>query len=404
MRVLSVNERWLEILLTPMRDQITVAETCRRYGISRQSFYAYQRRLYAEGVGALAPLSRRPLTSPAQTAPELEAEIVRLRKANPRWGARTIHTQLRRSGAPDVPAISTIHRVLQRNSLITPRSQRRTVPAWRRFERYAPNDLWQIDGTQVALSDESLAWVIDLLDDHARYAIGATATRRFTTIAAWRAMEAAIAEHGAPRQLISDNGTQFISRDGHKPVHCQQRLAAMGIRQLSSRPAHPQTCGKLERYHRTFKDFYADHGPAATIDELQALCDRFRWHYNHERPHQGLDQQLPAEAYQALPKVAPGDPRPRRRKAGPRTLVVSPTGSVHYRKRKIGIGMHQKGQQVTVIETQPDHVVVIERTTGAVLRELILGPVGTYHGNGKKRGRPRKTTEPQPAQLLSAMS
>jgi transposase InsO family protein len=274
--VLSVNERWLEILLTPMRDQITVAETCRRYGISRQSFYVYQRRLYADGVAALVPLSRRPLTSPAQTAPGLEAEIVRLRKANPRWGARTIHAQLTRSGAPVVPAVSTIHRVLQRNSLITPRSQRRTVPAWRRFERYAPNDLWQIDGTQVALSDGSLAWVIDLLDDHARFAIGATATRRFTATAAWRAMEAAIAEHGAPRQLISDNGVQFISRDGHKPVHFQQRLAAMGIRQLSSRPAHPQTCGKLERYHRTFKDFYADHGPAATINELQALCDRFR--------------------------------------------------------------------------------------------------------------------------------
>jgi transposase-like protein len=145
--VLSVNERWLEILLTPMRDQITVAETCRRYGISRQSFYVYQRRLYADGVAALAPLSRRPLTSPGQTAAELEAEIVRMRKANPRWGARTIHTQLVRSGAPHVPAVSTIHRVLQRNSLITPRTQSRAVPAWRRFERYAPNDLWQIDGT-----------------------------------------------------------------------------------------------------------------------------------------------------------------------------------------------------------------------------------------------------------------
>ena len=95
-----MNERWLEILLTPMRDQITVAETCRRYGVSRQTFYVYQRRLYADGVAALAPLSRRPKTSPAHTAAELETEIVRLRKANPRWGARTIHSHLRRAGAP----------------------------------------------------------------------------------------------------------------------------------------------------------------------------------------------------------------------------------------------------------------------------------------------------------------
>jgi transposase InsO family protein len=178
--VLSVNERWLEILLTPLRDQITVADTCRRYGISRQTFYVYQRRLFADGVVALEPLSRRPLTSPAQTAVEVEAEIVRLRKANPRWGARTIHTHLRRSGAPNVPAVSTIHRVLQRHSLVAPRTQRRAVPQWRRFERYAPNDLWQIDGTQVGLADGSVGWVIDILDDHARFAIGATATRRFT--------------------------------------------------------------------------------------------------------------------------------------------------------------------------------------------------------------------------------
>lgn len=399
-----MNERWLEILLTPMRDQITVAETCRRYGVSRQTFYVYQRRLYADGVAALAPLSRRPKTSPARTAAELEAEIVRLRKANPRWGARTIHSRLRRAGAPHVPAISTIHRILQRNSLITPRDRRRAAPTWRRFERYAPNDLWQIDGTQVELDDSSKAWIIDILDDHARFAIGATAARRFTATAAWRAMEIAIGEHGAPRQLISDNGTQFIARDGHQPVHFQQRLAAMGIRQLSSRPAHPQTCGKLERYHRTFKDFYADHGPAATIEELQALCDQFRWHYNHQRPHQAIDDQLPAEVYQALPKVGPGDPRPRRRKTGPRVLMVGPTGSVNYRKRKIGIGQHWKGQRVTLIETTTDHVVVLDRTTGAVLRELVLGPLGTYHGNGKKRGRPRKNPETAPTKVVSAMS
>jgi transposase InsO family protein len=402
--VLSVNERWLEILLTPMRDQITVAETCRRYGISRQSFSVYQRRLYADGVAALVPLSRPPLTSPAQTASEHEAEIVRLRRANPRWGARTIHAQQTRSGAPVVPTVSTIHRVLQRNSLVEPRERRRAVPARRRFECYEPNDLCQIDGTQVELSDGSKAWIVDILDDHARFAIGATATRRFTAVAAWRAMEIAITEHGAPRQLISDNGVQFIVRDGHKSVHFQQRLAAMGVKQLSSRPAHPQTCGKLERYHRTFKDFYADHGPADTIDELQALCDRFRWHYNRQRPHQGLDQQLPAEVYQALPNVAADDPRPRWRKTGPRVLLVSPSGSVHYRKRKIGIGKPWQGQRVTVIETKPDHVVVLDRATGAVLRELVLGPVGTYHGSGKKRGRPRKNAEPEGPQVLSAMS
>jgi transposase InsO family protein len=402
--VLSVNERWLEILLTPKRDGISVAETCRRHGIARETFYVYQRRLYSDGVAALAPRSRRPLSSPMSTSAEMEAEIVRLRKANPRWGARTIHSQLRRAGASHVAAVSTIHRVLQRNALIPPRRSRRAVSAWRRFERYAPNDLWQIDGTQVALADGSLAWVIDILDDHARFALGATATQRFSVMAAWRAIETAITEHGAPRQLISDNGLQFISRDGHKPVHFQQRLAAMGIKQLRARPRHPQTCGKLERYHRTFKEFYADEGPAASIDELQALCDRFRWHYNHERPHQSLNQQVPAEKYQALPKVKPGDPRPARRKTGPRVLTVSNAGTITFRHRKIGIGQAWTGQKVTVVETGPDQIVVLEDGTGAVLRELTIGAEGTYHPSGRKRGRPRKNPTPPDELIPSAMS
>jgi hypothetical protein len=118
------------------------------------------------------------------------------------------------------------------------------------------NDFWQIDGTQVSLSDGSPAWVIDILDDHAHFAIGGTATRRFTAMTAWRAMETAIIEHGTPRQPISDNGT---------PVHLARWPPARAVpatagrdeyyRQLSSRPGHPQTCGKLERYHRAFKDF-----------------------------------------------------------------------------------------------------------------------------------------------------
>lgn len=166
--MLSVNERWMEILLTPIHDQITVAKTCSRYGISRQTLYVYQRRRYADGVAALVPLSRGPVTSPGQTSAGLDVEIVRLRKASPRWGARSIHAHLRRSGAPLVPAVSAIHRVLQRNSLIAPRAQHRAVPVWRRFERYALNDMWHIDGTQVVLTVGRQAWVIDILDDHAR--------------------------------------------------------------------------------------------------------------------------------------------------------------------------------------------------------------------------------------------
>lgn len=288
--------------------------------------------------------------------------------------------------------------------MITPRAQRRAVPAWRRFERYAPNDLWQIDGTQVLLTDGSVAWVIDILDDHARFAIGATAAggspppRRGEP---WKPPSPSMAPHGS-----SSATTGCSSSPATVTNPCTSNSAWPPWASASSAPDR-HTHRRVASWSATTapsRTSTIDHGPATTIDELQALCDRFRWHYNHQRPHQSLGQQLPAEIYQALPKVAPGDPRPRRRKTGPRVLIVSPQGSVHNRKRKIGIGMHWNGQQVTVIETTPDHVVVLDRTTGAVLRELTLGPVGTYHSNGRKRGRPRKDAQPPTTPLLSAMS
>jgi len=244
----------------------------------------------------------------------------------------------------------------------------------------------------VALTDRSKTWIVDLLDDHARYAIGATVIRRFTVHAARKAMETAINEHGAPRQLISDNGLQFTSRKGHKPVYFQERLTALNIHQLNSRPRHPQTCGKLERYHRTFKEFYADNGPADAVEALQKLCDQFRWYYNHERPYGSLNQQTPAVVYDASRKMTRQDLR-RGGNTGPRVLTVSESGVVKYRRRKINVGMPLWGHKVRVAEAKgfvTVHLVVDNR----LLREIVdLGPVGTHHGKGYKRGRPRKNPQ-----------
>jgi transposase InsO family protein len=311
---------------------------------------------------------------------------VRLRFDNPRWGARIIQTKLAQAGIKDPPAASTIHRVLQRHGFVVT-EHRRAPHEWKRFERQSPSDLWQIDGTQVALADGSKAWIVDLLDDHARFAIGATAVRRFTAQAAWKAMETPIVEHGAPRQLISDNGLQFRSRKGQKPVYFQERFTALGITQLNSRPRHPQTCEKLERYHRTFKEHYTDQGPPLTIEQLQQLCDRFRWYYNTERPHRALDQQSPTTVYDASRKASPLDGK-RRMRTGPRILIVTKAGSVNYRKRKIGIGQAFKGQKVPLVESR-DFLTVHLVEDGTFIRELVLGPEGSYHSNGNKRGRPR---------------
>jgi transposase InsO family protein len=387
LKVITLTDQWLEILMCPGRHGLTVAETCRRYQISRQTFYEYRRRYRDQGLDGLQPRSRRPRSSPGQTPAEVGDLIVAIRSQRPRWGARKIRAELVRRGCASPPAVSTIHQVLRRAGLVGDQGRRRRL-AMRRFERPVPNDLWQIDATQVALAGGTRAWVIDILDDHARYAIGARACLRATTSVAWAAMEQAIAEHGSPRQVISDNGLAFTGNRHRRQVLFERNLKALGIQALTSRPAHPQTCGKLERYHQTFKDWYADHGPAVGIAGLQQLLDAFRWHYNVERPHQSLRDATPAEAYQATPKTSPLTGRASDGAViPPRTVHVNSYGVISYRRRKIGVGMQLAGRAVHVTE---DRGLVRVHLGHELLRELLIGPPGSYHGSGKPKGRPRK--------------
>jgi transposase InsO family protein len=299
LRVVSMEELKLEVLLEPERTGSSVAEVCRRRGISRASYYRYLRRYLEEGVDGLEPRSRRPGSSPGKIDADLEVEIVRLRKRHARWGARRIHAELRRGGV-DPPAVATIHRALRRNHLVAPQPPRR-ARASKRFERETCNDLWQIDATEVALVGGERVWIVDCLDDHARFLLAAIACASPTGEAAWACFVASSA-YGLPRQLLSDNHLSFTGRRYGIEVAFERKLAEAGVELINAAPAHPQTLGKLERFHRTLKEWLADEGPALDLEQLQLLLDRFRAHYNGRRPHQGIGNQTPAERY--LPAAA----------------------------------------------------------------------------------------------------
>ena len=159
LEVVSMEELKLAVLVEPERTGASVAEVCRRRGISRASYYRYRRRYLEEGVDGLEPRSRRPRSSPGQIDAELEVEIVSMRKRHPRWGARRIHAELARAGR-EPPAVATIHRALKRNHLVAAQPPRRRK-ADKRFERAFANDLWQIDATQIPLTDTEPVWVVD---------------------------------------------------------------------------------------------------------------------------------------------------------------------------------------------------------------------------------------------------
>jgi len=349
LRVVTMAELRLEVLLEPERTGQSVAEVCRRRGISRETFYEYKRRYELEGAAGLEPRSRRPTRSPAQIDVELEVRICQLRKHHPRWGARRIRSELRRSGI-DPPAISTIHQVLRRNHLVTDQPRKRPK-ARKRFEREVPNDLWQIDATKVALADGTEVWVVDALDDHARYLLAARAALRPTTQAAWACFEDAATRHGMPRQLLSDNGLCFTGRLHGRVVDFERRIRSLGIVLINSGPYHPETLGKLERFHKTLKEWLADEGSPRDLPHLQELLDRFRAHYNDERPHQAIDDATPAERYRPSPLRAPvveeleAPTYPR----GAIIRTVWSNGVVTYDRRTIGLGKRWGGLKVRIV-------------------------------------------------------
>jgi transposase InsO family protein len=356
LQVVSMEELRLEVLLEAERTGETIAEVCRRRGISRASFYRYRRRYLEEGLDGLEPRSRRPCSSPAQIEPALEARIVGLRRRHPRWGARRIHAELARAGI-DPPAVATIHRALSRNRLVAPQPPRRRK-ATKRFERELANDLWQIDGTQVKLAAGEPAWVVDCLDDHARFLLAALACAGPSGESAWACFLAASAAHGLPRQLLSDNHTSFTGRLFGVEVAFERKLAELGVELINAAPAHPQTLGKLERFHRTLKEWLSEQGPALDLEHLQLLLDRFRSHYNGERPHQGIGNQTPAERYLPGPiaEACLGEPALAEAQQQPAyppyslTRKVWANGIVAFDGLGITLGRRYAGASVRIVE------------------------------------------------------
>jgi transposase InsO family protein len=340
---------------------VPVAVLCREAGISRDTFYVWRRRWAAGGPAGLVPRSRRPHASPGQLDAELEDLIVALAKERPRYGPDKIRALLKRElpAGTRVPAKSTVQQVLRRRGVARePRPRTPARDSWQFFRRAHPNELWQIDATAHLLANGRLFWVIDILDDHSRYLVAARVVATATAELAWRAVAGAVAEHGMPAQLLSDNGLIFTGRSLGREVTFERQARAAGITLTHGRAYHPQTQGKIERQHRTQNDWITDHRPAS-LAAAQAELDAYRHDYNHIRPHQALDQETPASAYAPgtpvilpLTDLEPADAFP----PGCLLRKVSPAGTVTYHRSRLdiggrfaglSIGLHRDGRELT---------------------------------------------------------
>jgi transposase InsO family protein len=297
-------------------------EVARAHGVSKSWVGKLVGRYRTGGYEAIAPRSRAPRRIPHRTPDELEDEICALRKELGERGldagAATIAYHLGRRH-DHVPSISTIWRVLRRRGFVTPQPHKRPRSSWIRFQAQLPNECWQSDVTHWRLEDGTEVEIVNFIDDHSRLAVAARVLPQATAPEVLGVFRDAGAWWGFPAALLTDNGCVYTTWHRGGPNVMQTELLALGIGFRHSRPYHPQTCGKVERFHQTMKSFLARQPQAASIAQLQAQVDRFVAYYNEVRPHRAKERTTPLEAFWARDKArALGTEDPGgRRGAGP---------------------------------------------------------------------------------------
>lgn len=361
------------------------AEVARSYGISRRWVHELCRRYAMHGEAGLRPASRRPHRSPNQTAADVEDAIVSLRKLLSDQGLdagpHTIAFHLQHT-FERVPSVSTIWRILHRRGFITPQPQKRPRSSYIRFCADQPNERWQADITHWRLDGGKDVEILNIVDDHSRLLIASTATSTFKAADVVVAFHDAFAGHGLPAAVLTDNGAVFTAAyRGASRCTLELELARLGISHRHSRPYHPQTCGKVERFHQTLKKWLRSQPPASSIAALQTQLDQFRTYYNDVRPHRAVRRRTPASAYASRPKAQPVrdgslvTPHLRVRRD---TIDTSGIVTLRYDSRlhHIGIGRAHRNKRVLILVA--DLNVRVVSAAGELLRELTLDPTRDY--------------------------
>ena len=383
------------------------AEVALAYGVSPGWVSKLMARYRAEGEAAFEPRSRRPKTSPTALSTTVVDQIIELRRelssAGLDAGPDTIRWHLiEHHGVTVAPA--TISRYLTKAGLVTPAPDKRPKSSYKRFAAEQPNEMWQSDFTHYdvpgirgkpVLVSEIITW----LDDHSRYALHVSAHVRITGPVVLTTFRQTTNEHGIPASTLTDNGMVYTTRlSGGKGGRngLESELHRLHVLQKNSRPNHPTTCGKVERFQQTMKKWLrAQPRQPTTIKELQKLIDVFVERYNHQRPHRSLPESCtPAHAYGARPKATPA---PASAESHDRVRLdrLDESGKVTLRvegrMRHIGVGRIYAGIRVLVLVHDLE-VRVVDAATGELLRELVIDTSRDYQPTGAPKGptRPKK--------------
>jgi len=371
------------LIETHLRTGQSIKALAAAHGVSESWLFKQLRRYRLEGPASIEPRSRRPKTSPSRIADLYEDEIVRIRKelidGGFDAGADTIRFHMATPGRT-VPSRATIWRVLKARGFVTPEPHKRPKSSWTRFEAEFPNECWQADMTHVEVADGVVYEVLNIIDDHSRLCV---ASRVFVTVKApdvVRTIHRSAEIWGYPQRILTDNGRIFTTPMGSQIGAMEAELFSLGIETRHSRPYHPQTCGKIERFHQTMKKYLDKQEPATTKKLLQGQLDRFAEYYNTVRPHRAVGRRIPKVAYEARIKAGPRGPKIDAAGYRIRHDRVARGGSVTLRYKgklhHIGVGHAYEGWRVIMLVAGLD--IRILGIDGSPLRHLTLDPSVDY--------------------------
>jgi transposase InsO family protein len=369
---------------THLRTGRPIKELARAHQVSAGWLFKLLRRYRLEGEGGLEARSRRPKASPTRIGDRWEDEIVALRKElvddGLDAGAETVRYHLAQRHRR-VPSTSTIWRVLKARGFVVPQPQKRPKSSYVRFVADLPNECWQADVTHVELESGEVFEVLNVIDDHSRLCVASRAMVRVKATDVIRVLHTSAEKWGYPAAFLSDNGLVFSSQHRHGLAGgFEQELFALGITSKHSRAYHPQTCGKVERFHQTLKKFLAAQDGVLAKKRLQRELDRFVAYYNEVRPHRGIGRQTPASIYGAREKARPTGAVVSADGRRLRLDKVDKTGAVTLRYRgrlhHIGIGNAYRGWRIAMLVDGRD--IEIVGLDGSLLRRLVLDPTRDY--------------------------
>lgn len=323
-----------------------MSELCRAHGISRKTGYKWLQRFEENGEQGLADRSRRPRASPGQTPLAMEQWVIAARDHHPTWGGRKLKRWLEDMGLRDVPAASTITAILRRHERLNP-AESAKHKAYQRFAKEKPNELWQMDFKgHFDLANGQTCYPLTVLDDHSRFLLllQACANQQHDTVQGH--LTTLFRAYGLPDRMLMDNGSPWGDMSGSRHTRLTVWLMRLGVQVSHGRPYHPQTQGKEERLHRTFKYDLLVHHTLSDFPDAQDHFDPWRHDYNWDRPHEALGQDTPSTRYQPSSRPFPEVLPPVSLMPTDEIRKVDSSGKISFRNRPWHISKAFIGQRV----------------------------------------------------------